>query len=110
MQLLDQIKNTFDKVKLKHFNEPFNRRNGKTIAVIFEGENRYVGIAECGRKDAYSKKKGRGIALGRALKAAKNNSNNGTHFTFNINEVPQNIVDTVPEHLYTVSNKGANND
>jgi hypothetical protein len=110
--MLQEIKNTFDKVKLKHFMEPFkaNRgkiRNGKTIAVIFDGNTRYVGVAECGRKDCYSRKQGREIALGRALRAAKNKTNNGTHFTFNVNNVPQKIVDNVPKHLYTVKN---NND
>ena len=108
--MLEKLKEQFDKVRLQHFSTPFNRRNGKTIAVLFDGDTRYVGVTECSRKDAYSKKKGRGIALGRAFKASKNNSNNGTHFTFNINSVPQNIVDTVPSYLYTYKTEGVNND
>lgn len=109
--MLEELQKTFDKVKLQHFVKPFDRRNGKTIAVLFDGAKRHVGIAECSRKDCYSKKKGRQIALGRALKAAQQNEPNimlnDSCFTFSV-DMPHLESYGVPEYLYVA--KEANND
>lgn len=39
---------------------------GRTIAVIWDGDLRYVGISHCSRQDQFSRKRGRQIAIGRA--------------------------------------------
>lgn len=95
--MLDELKRKFDKVKLKHIIEKKNRRNGKTIAVIHDGDMRYVGISECGKNDCFSKKTGRRIALGRAIKAKTSGNQNGVLFSFDINN--EAISLNIPKHL-----------
>lgn len=112
--MLEQLKKQFDKVKLQHFNTPFFKRNGKTIAVLFDGNIRHVGISECSKKDVYSKKKGRIRALGRAYgqSQVKYPIVNSSEFSFSFSvdqNIPQNVIDTVPDYLYTVTT-GATND
>ncbi len=43
--------------------------SGRTWACIWDGENRYIGLSECGRNDQFSRKRGREIAVGRAMTA-----------------------------------------
>ena len=46
-------------------------RGGKTLVRISKGDRDYVAEAVCSMKDNYSRKLGRMIALGRAMKAIK---------------------------------------
>lgn len=39
---------------------------GRTYAVIWDGDKRHVGIAQCAEDDQFSRKRGRQIAVGRA--------------------------------------------
>lgn len=43
-----------------------NRRKGRTIAVIWDGDERYVGVAECGKFDQFVKARGFHMAVDRA--------------------------------------------
>jgi hypothetical protein len=40
--------------------------NGRTIAIIWDGDERYVGVAECSVRDQFVKDRGFNIALDRA--------------------------------------------
>ena len=48
------------------------KRTGKTIAVLFDGDQRFIGISHCSKKDQFSKKIGKTIAIGRAQHVQKN--------------------------------------
>ena len=44
------------------------KRTGRTICVIWDQDNRYVGIARCSKRDQFCEKLGRVISYGRAKK------------------------------------------
>lgn len=54
-----------DKVMVWHNNKP-DSGDRCTIAVIWKGEQRYVGVAAVSERDVFNRKKGREIAIGRA--------------------------------------------
>lgn len=62
----------FDRVYLKHFRTGLPRnKNAVTIAVGSIGEDVYVGVAVCSKRDSFCRKIGRDIAVGRAKAAAQ---------------------------------------
>lgn len=107
---LKEAQKKFERVKLKHFTDGAIRG---TIAVIFDGELRHVGLATCSPEDNFSRSKGRLIAIGRAVRSYElehglhtNNPRPGdiaeiNRFSFNINEIPEDVKEMLPKHLYT---------
>ncbi len=59
---LDELKLQFDRVKLFH-----SKEQARSIAVFIKGDVAYVGVAKCATGDDFSKRRGRQIALGRAM-------------------------------------------
>src|SRR4030042_1231034 len=56
-----------DNLRLKIWFEKYeNVRTGKTIAVIWDGNIRYVGLSSCHERDQFCKKIGKIIAINRA--------------------------------------------
>lgn len=101
---LETLKKQFDRVLLKHDNTPTKSSNGKTIAVLWKGDERFVGVSECSDKDQFSRKKGRLVALSRALYASRddreiqNRNDYGKYiYRFDLSEIPEMQL---PEHLY----------
>ena len=64
---LSELKEEFDQVKLKHFKD-----ERYTVAVLWQGKERYVGVAYCNKGDQFNKKIAREIALGRAYNSSLN--------------------------------------
>lgn len=112
---LSTLKEQFDRVALKHCTK--DGRTPRTIAVLAKGDERYVGISYCHDNDQFSRKMGREIALSRALhrfqvntgeKLERNPENyivkglmdSINSLVFNINNIPDSVTTTVPEHLY----------
>jgi hypothetical protein len=107
MTLLEELYEQYGKqnVRLKHFNGPITRMNGKkgngtTIAIIKDGDFINVGFSECSVKDTFSRKKGRLIALGRVAKQALRDVDNCYSFVFNINDTDVQLPIEVPKFLY----------
>ncbi len=91
---------------------------GVTWACIWDGENRYIGLSECGRNDQFSRKRGREIAVGRAKTAEARPSQVKTQrlvFIVSADGAPnyeptpwqpkapkffQRFLDAVPDHLW----------
>lgn len=111
---LENLKQQFDRVALKHIMEEDTPR---TIAVLSKGNERFVGISYCHDNDQFNRRRGREIAINRALhqykvfageKLARNPENyrvqalldSPNSLTFNINDVPGEVSCTIPEHLY----------
>lgn len=71
---LDTMRRLFDRVSLMHcINLPNKYRGtGVTFACVTINNMNYFGVAFCGKKDQFSRKMGREIALGRAVKAYMN--------------------------------------
>ena len=101
---LNELKKHFDRVALKHINKnPDIHPMGRcTIAVISEGDERYVGISKCSESDQFSRKTGRIKALGRALTAKNRAIEDETDFsfTFDVGAIADDVKSLVPEHLY----------
>lgn len=71
---LNELRENFDKVCLWYEKEYIETdqglvavKTGNTIAVLHDGEKRYVGISKLNDADIFNHKKGRTMALGRAL-------------------------------------------
>jgi hypothetical protein len=64
-QELENLKKQFDVVKL------FHKRDGdkRSIAILVKGNAAFVGVSKCVSEDMFSRKRGRQIAIGRALLA-----------------------------------------
>ena len=84
-------------------------RTGRTIAVIWDGDWRYVGISECGKRDQFKKKMGRIIALGRARHIKKvydreihdrGNESLRNMFGFEVPYDLDRLVLEIPEWMY----------
>lgn len=56
---------SMDEVKV-WYEKRDEKRTGRTIAVLWDGEERFVGISECSKNDHFQKKRGRLIAIKRA--------------------------------------------
>lgn len=69
MQNIDELKQTFKQVKIKHFNS--NTYRGTHVALVTKENRVYLSAAKCNPQDAFSRKTGRDIALGRALQRWK---------------------------------------
>lgn len=109
---INKLKNEFDKVKLKHIRDK-NSNKGLTIACLWKNDMRYFGLSICNKKDQFSKRMGREIALNRAKFAATTlgvkehkdyysfilcgNSSN-EEYMFDMNNGGNLII---PKHLYT---------
>ena len=65
---LEELKKEFDRVGIwyEKVSKGSRERTGNTIVALHKGDTVYVGIAQLSKKDAFSKKKGRRIALNRA--------------------------------------------
>lgn len=63
---LQELRNTFDKVVLKHHKDSANPR---TVAAIVDGNFVFIGVAKCFETDQFNRRLGREIAVGRALRA-----------------------------------------
>ena len=68
---LKELERLGGKFKCTHQSEHNGRK--QTIVLIKVNSKYYKGNAQCNRKDIFSKKFGRAIALGRAMKACKEN-------------------------------------
>lgn len=79
---IENLKKQFDKVVIKHYKNT-HKYNGKTVAVLWKGTERYVGISECGKDDQFSRKKGRMIALSRAVFASREDIEVTRHNKYN---------------------------
>ena len=113
---LDTLKQRFDRVTIKHISPIYTKggrvkKKGRTIAVITDKKECFVGISECSRLDQFSRKSGRIIALSRALHVRdivsgkdnrKTNISTGKFLFFPLNAIPQHVLETVPAHLYEV--------
>lgn len=53
-------------LRVWHERNHCGKRTGRTIAVLWRGEQRFVGVAACGKKDQFSKATGWKIAVSRA--------------------------------------------
>lgn len=62
---LVELKKQFDKVKLFHI----TKGNKRSVAILVKGNAAFVGVAKCVDSDMFSRRRGRSIALGRALHA-----------------------------------------
>jgi len=80
-----------------------------TIVSIWNGNDRYIGISQCGPKEVYSKERGREIAAGRALKAMALHIEKGHEpddvWTINGQEV--NVYGAIPETVHDEIPNGA---
>ena len=111
---LNTLREQFDRVTLKHC---INLEEPKTIAILAKGDYRYVGISYCHANDQFSRKRGREIALSRALhrfqvengdKLERNFDNyvatplenSPNSIIFNIKDIPVEVTSSIPEHLY----------
>ncbi len=116
---LSTLKEQFDRVTLKHC---INITEPKTIAILAKGDYRFVGISYCHNNDQFNRKKGREIALSRALhrfqvnigkKLMRNPKNykvkalddSPNSLIFNINNVPREVINMIPKHLYLPKTK-----
>src|SRR5271157_442303 len=77
--------------------------SGVTVAVIWDGNDRYMGVSECSDNDQFSRKKGRTIAIGRAQhirnpRGRKVDSRFMKKFT--VDAPPEDVTDVIPEHMY----------
>lgn len=66
-ELLSSIRNAGGRFRLTH--QAVHDGRKMTVAYLKVGDAYYCGQAQCSKKDRFSKKIGRQIALGRALKA-----------------------------------------
>lgn len=62
------LKQGFDKVEIVHFNSETYKG---THAALIKGDKVYVGFAKCHEDDQFNRKRGREIALGRAMHSWK---------------------------------------
>ena len=62
-QKLEDLKKQFDRVVLFHSTKTIKR----TIAILVKGNVAFVGVSKCADEDMFSRRRGRQIALGRAL-------------------------------------------
>jgi hypothetical protein len=65
---LETLRVAYDVVQLR-YEKPTATTGGRAIAVLKKGSNCFVGISKCHSEDQFDRKKGRTIALGRALLA-----------------------------------------
>lgn len=96
-----------DKLMVWHNNDR-SKGDRCTLAVIWKGEQRFVGIAAVSERDVFNRKKGREIAIGRAKhlfevesgKRASRESDKGNKLMqkFLVNQIPEKLQ--LPEFLF----------
>ena len=106
------------KVRIWHEKEYTLNKQGhrvrRSVAVLWKGDARYVGISACSDKDNFDRKRGREIAVGRAQKLSEtpavdvhSKSQFPFKFSFNVGEIGDSLLppyrdflNTIPVHLY----------
>lgn len=63
---VDAIKIWFEREDRKEGDERKGKRTGRTIVVIRRGDERFIGMSDCSKKDQFCRKKGSMIAMNRA--------------------------------------------
>lgn len=53
-------------IRIWHERDSNGNHTGRTIAIIWKGDHRFVGVSECSEKDQFCKATGRYLALSRA--------------------------------------------
>jgi len=73
---LPKLRNEFDDVRLWYPTDNRGAKTGNVVAVLHKGDKRYFGLSLLHPLDNFNRKKGRAIALGRALSAWDVDENN----------------------------------
>lgn len=107
MKTLEEMKEQYDNVKLIHLRQPTKNHNGQTVAIIWDGPERFIGVSQCSKKDQFSKKMGRMVALNRAEHVAKEMRNSRARgklsnflYKINIDEPLHPDLKEIPKSLY----------